>query len=129
MLAIFGGLALLASTSLPSPSCEIAMRNWCIAQLPHTIEMKEADGTREWRILTSSDFAKAEVRIIEDRFCGGELSVDSRSASDGSFAFVSEAGCGFRVSVSGNDPAVNPRFIVGYLIRLKRGEHWVPVGF
>lgn len=123
-LAVF---ALISPASAPPIVCEISMGNWCIVQLPSTIEMREAGNTRSWIIKTAHDTARAEVRIDEDKFCDGEL---TRRADVSHRVFRFEAAgehCGLTVSVSSEDHSVSPEAMVRMLIMFKGRGRWQPV--
>jgi hypothetical protein len=121
--------ALFSPPSSPPIVCEISMEEWCIVQLPSTIEMHQTGRTREWTITTNADTARAQVRISENKFCDGELSFQGDA---GLSAYRFEAlreHCGLTVVVSGQDPNVRPKTVVEMLIMLKRGGQWQTVRF
>ena len=84
-------LAISASASSPPIACEISMENWCIVQLPSTIQLRDADKTREWTITTTADTSKARVHVSEDKFCDGEVRYRPNAAPRG-FRFEARGG-------------------------------------
>ena len=122
-------LTIFAPPSGPPIVCEISMTNWCIVQLPSTIEMKDAGKSREWNIATNPDTVTAQVRISEDKFCGGELRYRP-DADPATFRFEAPGEhCGLTLSVSSQGPDVRPEALVRMLIMLKHHDHWEPARF
>jgi hypothetical protein len=130
MLVALATLALLAPARSPPINCEIAMKTWCIVQLPATIEMVDKGSTREWKIATTQDVARAHISIIEDKFCDGRLTARSnRDLDRDAFVISSPSNCGLRIIVSDHDPGVRSATLVNQIIMLKDRTNWSPVQF
>lgn len=126
MLIAIAPLILMASGSPPEVTCEISMKSWCIVQLPSVIEMIDMNTSREWTIKTNQDTARAQVSIIEDKFCDGQLNPVLHPGPDHDTLFIrSDQGCGLRIIVSNHDDNVKPEVLVRNIIMLKDGNHWL----
>ena len=53
------------------------MQNWCIVQLPSTVQLKDDVSVREWTVTLSKDVAPATIIIVEKKFCDGELRAET----------------------------------------------------
>lgn len=126
MLTAIAPLILIASGSPPNIACEIAMKGWCIVQLPSIIKMIDMNNTREWTIKTSHDTVRAEVSIIEDKFCDGQLKPVLHRGSDHGTLFIrSDQGCGLRITVSHRDESAKPEVVIKNIIMLRDGNRWL----
>lgn len=126
MLTPLGTMALLAA-SAPASKCDIAMENWCIAQLPSSVSMKEVSGRREWIVYINNDVSRSTVRIVEDKFCDGYLTY--RLATDGKLNYqaLSINECGLHISVLSKERNVPSSALIERLVFVRKGSSWLPL--
>jgi hypothetical protein len=127
MLIAIGIMAYFVG-SAPALRCDIAMENWCIAQLPSSVSMKDTSKHREWTISLSEDVSASIIRIVEDKLCDGHLSYSGEKNSSGEFQILSAENCGIHVTVLEKKPDIASKVLVEQLILIKNGNGWVPLG-
>lgn len=113
--------------SAPAIKCDIAMGNWCIAQLPSSISMKDTSRRREWTVSLSKDVSASTIRIVEDKFCDGHLKYNGAKATEGDFQILSSGGCGIHVTVLAKEPNIASKELVERLVLIRESGGWVPL--
>lgn len=126
MLIAIGIMAVFAG-SAPALKCDIAMENWCIAQLPSSVSMKDAPRRREWTVSLNKDVSASTIRIIEDKFCDGVLDYKRTQGSGREFHILSASDCGVHVSVLEKEPNVASKALVEKVILLRKSSGWLPL--
>lgn len=127
MMMFLSALALYSSSQAPATKCEIAMEKWCIVQLTSTVQMKDTGLAREWTISLNQDVVAANIRIVEDKFCDGELRFDRIRNAKNEFTISSSGNCGLRVSVYAENQSVDSQALLYQIIMLRKDNRWLPL--
>lgn len=121
------GVAASLAIAAPASKCDISMENWCIAQLPSSVTMKETSGHREWTISLNEDVSSSIIRIVEDKFCDGSLDHRRVQVSDKEFKLLSASDCGLHIHVLSKEENISSKTLIERSIFLRKDDRWLPV--